>query len=208
MGDDGCCLLKPGAQNLPDFPVPEHPFDFGDQDLPADIAQNVDSLCLKGNELADAERDHEAIRVFREAYSLLPEPVERWHAATWIQVAIGDTAFLAGDLKTASEALQILATLPGWIDNPFVRLRRGQVALDTGQTELAIDELAAAFMLGGYSIFDAEDDKYAEFVLSKMLPPVPPLDHPLARFHLQPESDSSLEEVRNTCATKSWWRFW
>lgn len=80
--------------------------------------------------------------------------------------------------------------------------------MDTGQTELAIDELAAAFMLGGYSIFDAEDDKYAEFVLSKMLPPVPPLDHPLARLHLQLGSDPLPEEVRNAGAMKPWWRFW
>ncbi|WP_009966140.1 tetratricopeptide repeat protein [Verrucomicrobium spinosum] len=174
-------------------------------DLPSDIAQKVDALCLRGNELAEAEQDDEAICTFQEAYSLLPEPVERWYAATWIQVAIGDTAFIRGDLNGAAEAFQKLAQLRGWLDNPFVRMRRGQVALELGDPEMAANELAAAFMLGGYEIFDSEDDKYAEFALSKLLPPVPPVDHPLARFHLHP--DSTDEEGNHPEAKKPWWRF-
>ena len=175
---------------------------LGGEDLPGDIAQKVDELCLRGNKLAEAEQEDEAVRMFQEAYGLLPAPVERWYAATWIQIAIGDVAYLRGDLDAAAEAFNKMGQFEGWHDNPFVRLRRGQVALDFGDTQKATNELAAAFMLGGYEIFDAEDDKYAEFVLSKLLPPEPPVDHPLARFHLEPDKiDIPVER-------KPWWRFW
>src|SRR3954464_15064295 len=103
-----------------------------DKDLPADIAQQAKALCAEGDQLADQKRPVEAIQKFSEAFKLLPEPKQRWLAATWILIAIGDTAFLAGDLPTASEALREISLCPNWTNNPFVRLRRGQVALENG----------------------------------------------------------------------------
>jgi hypothetical protein len=164
-----------------------------DNDLPPGIASRIQPLCKEGDRLAEAQPEL-AIARYREALEILPEPKQQWLAATWILTAIGDTAYGAGDLALAQASFQGIDTFKGWHANPFIRLRRGQVAFDTGDMESAANELACAFMAGGYGILETADEKYARFVLSRLLPPVPPEDHPLARFHLTPK--------------KPWWKPW
>ena len=59
---------------------------------------------------------------------------------------------------------------PKALDNPFIWLRRGQVYFELGDTRLAEDGLASAFMLGGREIFSGQDPKYAAFILPKLRP--------------------------------------
>jgi hypothetical protein len=60
---------------------------------------------------------------------------------------------------------------PNALENPFIWLRRGQVYFELGDMRLAEDGLASAFMLGDKNIFEGEDPKYSEFILSKLKPP-------------------------------------
>lgn len=175
-----------------------------DETLDKQIYERAKALCADGEKLADNKRSNEAILKFQEALSLLPEPKNQWLAATWILTAIGDTALSKNDLPGATEAFRQLALGNGWFENPFIRLRRGQIAYENGDLDLASKELAAAFRLGGYDIFDSVDDKYPKFALSKMSPPDPPVDHRLACFHMQNEEPVTEKDKQE----KPWWKIW
>ena len=165
-----------------------------DEDLPPEVAKAIQPICREAEQLLTRDQHVAAIAKHCEAFSLLPEPKDQWLAGTWILAAIGDIAYLSGDLPLAAQSYRDIGFFPGWEDNAFIRLRRGQIAFDEGSFDVASNELACAFMLGGYEIMEHEEEKYAEFVLSKMLPPIPPVSHPLARFHLQEQ--------------RPWWKFW
>jgi hypothetical protein len=170
-----------------------------DDDLPPEIAARIEPICAEGDALARDGQHREAIQKFNEALALLPAPLDQWLAATWIFIAIGDTAFLAGAMHTASEALRKMTHCEGWHTNPFAWLRRGEVAYELGDTKLASDALASAFMLGGYEIFDTVDDKYPAFILPQMRAPVPPVEHRLAHPHKPENSFPTL---------RPWWQLW
>ena len=53
-------------------------------------------LAANGDQHLDARRCAEAISNFEQALALLPHPVHKWDAATWLFVAIGDAAFQPG----------------------------------------------------------------------------------------------------------------
>jgi hypothetical protein len=78
--------------------------------------------------------------------------------------AIGDAAFLGAWYGSARKALDYAMTCPGAIENPFLHLRRGQVALEQGDEEVAANELMRAYMAEGREIFESEDGKYLAFL--------------------------------------------
>lgn len=138
------------------------------RELPVEIYSEVIRLSSVGDELADAGDHIGAVRQFQQAVALLPSPVEKWNAATWLFTAIGDSFFLSGDLDSALVALNRAQLCPDALNNPFVWLRRGQIYYEVGDTRLADDCLASAYMLGGTEIFDREDQKYADYILAKL----------------------------------------
>lgn len=136
------------------------------------LHEQIKLLCAEGDEHADAENFEDAVEKYETALKLLPAPVERWEAATWIYTALGDAYFLSGRFNDAAEPLRAVMFCPGALDNPFIRLRRGQVAFERGNLKVAEQELACAYMLGGEEVFSADDDKYIAFIKPKLLPPV------------------------------------
>ena len=140
-------------------------------ELPDDIYSEVTRLSSAGNTLADTGDYLCAVREFERALRLLPPPTEDWSAAFWLYTAIGDSYFLAGDYERARVALNQAQLFDESLDNPFIWLRRGQVYYELGDTKLADDCLASAYMLGGTEVFDREDPKYAEYILAKLHPP-------------------------------------
>ena len=140
------------------------------RELPDDVHENIKRLCAEGDSLAEAGRFAEAVSHFDQALSMVPVPPHEWEAATWIFTAIGDTQFLAAEYEKARVALTNVMLCPNALDNPFIWLRRGQVYFELGDTRLAEDSLASAYMLGGKEIFSGEDPKYASFILPKLKP--------------------------------------
>src|SRR4249920_3184814 len=99
-----------------------------DRDLPREVAARIEPLCAEGDRLAEEQHWEEAIQSFKAAHALLPSPPEQWVAGTWILTAMGDTAYLAGNLDTANEMFrEITLSYRGWQQSPFIWLRRGQI---------------------------------------------------------------------------------
>lgn len=139
-------------------------------ELPDDVYEGVKQLCATGDAAAKKENYHEAVSWYRRALELLPPPVTRWDAATWIYAALGDAYFMSGDLSVALEAFDMAMESPQSLGNPFLHLRRGQVLFDLKRTEEAANELTRAYMLEDEEIFDDEDPKYLKFLRTVLRP--------------------------------------
>ena len=98
-------------------------------------------------------------------------PPERWNAAGWLRVALGENAIRAGSFHAAEGPLADAMWCPGTIGNPWVHLRCGQMRFELGQMERAGDELARAYMGGGRAIFEGQDPKYFALVEQLLRPP-------------------------------------
>lgn len=141
------------------------------EELDDALHARIVSLSDEGNTLQDASRWAEAIGKFEQALTLLPEPVHRWEAATWLFVAIGDAAFQAEEFLRSREAFRQAMLCPGAIGNAFVHLRRGQTFFELGEMNMAEEELAGAYMLEGAEIFATEDPKYFAHLKTVLKPP-------------------------------------
>jgi len=128
------------------------------------------ALCKAGDAHADDGAYDVAIEKYREALALVPEPLEKWDATTWILTAIGDALFAKSDYVGAREALQQAMRCPGAIGNAFLHLRLGQVQLELRNIERAKDELGRAYMGGGDEVFKGEDPKYLNFIKEILRP--------------------------------------
>ena len=138
-----------------------------DSELAPKLHEAVTGHCADGDALAEAGRHHDAIVVYNKAWALLPDPKNRWNAATWILAAIGDAAFAGGFRDLARKAFHDVMTCPAAIGNPFLHLRRGQVLFDDGSLDAAADELMRAFMGAGPEIFESEPPQYLTFLRTR-----------------------------------------
>jgi hypothetical protein len=59
----------------------------------------------------------------------------------------------------------------GAIGNPFLHLRLGQVQFELGNHARAADELSRSYMGAGSEIFAKDDEKYFNFLKTKVSPP-------------------------------------
>lgn len=128
--------------------------------------QAIVDLCEKGDVFVDDENYDKAIQVFKEAAKLIPKPVQKWEAATWILTSIGETYFFMEDYGSALKYLTDVMHCPDAIGNPLIHMRLGQVHFELGNEDSAKDELARAYMGEGEEIFEDEDPKYLNFLKS------------------------------------------
>jgi len=140
-------------------------------ELPDDVYDEIQRLCAAGDEHVEAGDHARALESFNAAWRLLPEPKSQWSAATWILVAIGDTKFSMGNFAEARDAFKSAVAAPGGFGNPFIHLRLGQTAFESGATREAANELTRAYGLEGAAIFETEDPKYFEFLTTQIKPP-------------------------------------
>jgi hypothetical protein len=134
----------------------------------------IKRLCAKGDKLASRGRCKEAVVQYEAAWTLLPDPKERWEAATWIHAAVADALFLQGEYGQAFDRLRMarVSECPGALGNPFFSLRSGQCAYELGWHDRAREELIGAYMLEGSAIFEAEHPRYFEWLKTQVEPPV------------------------------------
>jgi hypothetical protein len=117
-----------------------------------------------GDTLAREARFEDAVRVYNEAWSRVPEPKSEWEASTWLLAAIGDACFLGGFYSSGVEAFEFALRCPGGMGNPFVHAESGAHAE-------AAEHLTRAYAIQGKAIFRAEDPKYFEFLKARIEPP-------------------------------------
>ena len=140
-------------------------------DIPENTHQQIKELCAEGDVFVEMGEYNDAYKNYIEALELVPEPKENYSATTWILAALGDLYFQSKDYNQARQVFSDAMHCPEAIENPFLHLRLGQVALELGDSARAADELCRAYMGAGKEIFEQDDSKYFEFLKTKIPPP-------------------------------------
>ena len=138
-------------------------------ELDEPVYREVTRLCKAGDELAERGQYEDAVAEYNKAWKLIPQPKNNWKASTWILAAIADACFFIGKNKSAWQALEYAMTCPDGLGNPFLHLRFGQVLFESGENDLAADELMRAYMGAGEEIFRDEDPKYFAFLKTRAI---------------------------------------
>lgn len=132
--------------------------------LNSEIFGKINQLCDSGDEAADNGNYSEAMKHYRAAWKLLPDPKQQWEASTWILAAMGDVHFLGGKFQNAIEDLTAALGSINALDNPFIYLRLGQSQLEAGNEAAAREALETAYELGDDDLWEGEDEKYLRFI--------------------------------------------
>jgi tetratricopeptide (TPR) repeat protein len=140
-------------------------YDSDNEELPDEIHRRITELSEAGDALANESHYEHAIRLYKEALQLLPEPKDRWEAGTWLLVAIGDALYYQGGFNEAHTYFRAAQKYPDGLENPLIFLRIGECLVEMGNDEdEAADALMRAYMLEGAEIFENEDPKYLRFL--------------------------------------------
>ena len=137
-------------------------------ELEDSVHEEIVRLCQQGDQLTETGAYDEAIKLYSDAWRLLPEPQQQWDAALWLLAAIGDASFLSRKFEDARNALQFcMLHCPDALGNPFLHLRLGQAQFELQELDIAADELMRAYMGAGNDIFASEDPKYRDFLATR-----------------------------------------
>jgi tetratricopeptide (TPR) repeat protein len=140
-------------------------------EIPEETHVEIQELCAEGDVFLEMGDFSAAHKNYISALGLVPEPKEQFEATTWIMAALGDMYFLAKDYRQAAQVLSDAMRCTGAIGNPFLHLRLGQVQFELGNHARAADELSRAYMGAGSEIFAKDDEKYFNFLKTKISPP-------------------------------------
>lgn len=129
------------------------------RELPEDIQDQMETLSEQGEEAIEQGRYEEAIDLYNQALSLLPEPREDWEAYVWLKAAMGDACFLMDRNEDGLDHFYEAYTAAGPQNvNPFIVYRLGQIYRRLDDEENALEFLMRAYLLEGEDIFEDEDD--------------------------------------------------
>jgi tetratricopeptide (TPR) repeat protein len=109
-----------------------------------------------------------AVKLYREALAMIPEPKVQYEIALPAFTALGEAYFYSGNYANALVALREALKAPGGVENPLLHLRLGQTYYESGQLDPAADSLTKSYALGGSDIFKGEDDKYVTFLATRI----------------------------------------
>ena len=128
-------------------------------ELPEDIQEQMEALSEQGEEAFDQGRYEEALDIYNQALSILPEPRENWEAYVWLKAAMGDACFLMDRFDDGLDHFYEAYTAAGPQNmNPFIVYRLGQIYRRLDDEENAVEFLMRAFLLEGEDVFEDEDD--------------------------------------------------
>ena len=133
-----------------------------------DVQKDIDRHCSNGDLLLDEGQFDVALAAYQAAMALIPEPKENWEASTWIYTAIGDTLSYMCNFAEALQAFQKAIASPDGLGNPYIHLKLGECQFEMGNFEKAANELTRAYMSEGPEIFEGEDQKYFEFLSTRI----------------------------------------
>lgn len=135
-----------------------------DEELSDDVYGSIEVLSEKGNVSMDAGDPTSAIKYWREALTLLPQPISKWDAALWLYASIGDAWRMLGDFENALTAFNSAEAAADGHLHPFVQLGLGMSLYDLGRKKAATDPLLRAYMLEGEAIFSDGGAKYLQYL--------------------------------------------
>ena len=136
-----------------------------------DIYNAIESLCKEGDTFVEKCEFNKAIAKYSDAYAKIQDPKENFEASTWINVAIGDAYFLMKDFNKAKNSFYNALNCLGGNKNPFIHLRLGQCLFELKELSKSADHLTGAYMIEGKKIFDEDDNKYFDFLETKIKSP-------------------------------------
>ncbi len=137
------------------------------EELPDKLYAKILKLSDAGEREADKGHFKKARDRFQKALDLLPQPQGKWDAYTWLQVAIGDMSLSVGEFEDAENRFQSAFQGPEGLENPYIRLRLGDLTLRRGDEESALEFLLMAYTLAGRDVF-MEDPELLEFLSSRV----------------------------------------
>jgi tetratricopeptide (TPR) repeat protein len=115
--------------------------------LSKESSEKISELSKEAETLVAQRRLKEAVKKYDRALKLVPEPVERYEATTWLLVAKGDALLAAGDVSGGADAFAYARyCFKG--DNPYVLLKEGICLFELGEPSRALQSLARAYMSG------------------------------------------------------------
>jgi tetratricopeptide (TPR) repeat protein len=132
--------------------------------IATDNSQAILQCFLEGEDHRIAGRLSDALAAFESCWLLLPEPQYDEDASTWILSSLGDLQFQLGDFESSFQSFRKVMACPEALGNPFIHLRLGQSALETGRFEDGCDDLNEAYLTEP-EVFCNEDPKYLALVM-------------------------------------------
>ncbi len=149
------------CKKLAAWPLPEEKeIEVDGDELDTELHHQVQLQAAEGDSKLAEGNTEEAIKDYRAAIKLLPEPQDRWEASTWLHTALGDAYFLDERFREAGSEFYNALNCPNGFQNPYVLVRLGQCLFELGNQEGAKEYLLRAFMLDGKKVFQGEDKKY------------------------------------------------
>jgi tetratricopeptide (TPR) repeat protein len=114
-----------------------------------------------------AEREYQnvrAIELYKQALSMIPDPIEDSVYATQICSTIGELNFLENHFEEAFEFYSQAVRGKDGLGSPTIHFRLGQLRYERGEMDRARDEFMRAYMARGMRAFEREDGKYYELI--------------------------------------------
>lgn len=133
-----------------------------------ELTRKIRQHCANGYQHYDAGDYKAALRLFYQAWLLLPKPQTDLKEAGWVLTAIGDAYFRSGQYQPGREALQSALCCPTMDQAAFIHLRLGQCLWELHLSDSARTSLMRAYQLAQMDIFAAEDRKYY-FAIANLL---------------------------------------
>jgi len=129
------------------------------KEIPDEIYDKIEKWSEEGNNFFEREQFTQALKKYKAALKLVPEPKSDWEASTWLYTSIGDVHFSENDFDKAKENYYSALNCPDG-HNPYVNLSLGQTLYELEESETSRKFLLLAYMSEGNEIFEDEDPKY------------------------------------------------
>ena len=140
--------------------------------LPRETREKLITLGEEIHRLTENRRYDEVVRLCQSGLELIPEPRDTYIETIWYLSALGDIYFANGQYARAREYYEKARNnLSGeGANDPFITLRLGETAFETGDEESALRYLLEAYKAEGEEIFEDHDTKYYDFLKARVDP--------------------------------------
>jgi len=145
-------------------------------DIP--INEQLQTLCRQGAKLINLGDYDRAISKYYEALTILPAPIRKGPAATFLNAAIGEAYWKMKDYDRAGEAFGDAFECADGDHNPNIVFRIGQCLVECGHADLSKEYFEMAVRFGGEHLFDEADIKYYYVLHPEAIPQPEPEPEP------------------------------